>query len=119
MGDGGGDIAEKGFVFILFDEGKCLIVDEICGVIIAFESGVRFWIVGVFIGFEFPLSTEGGVVDRYLAIIIPEVGGVEVMGNSLAVVAKPSGESLFKGFACGAWSAQAPFAKPACRITLL
>ena len=119
MGNGGGDIAEKGFVFILFDEGKCLIVDEISGVLVAFESGIGFWIVRVFIGFEFPLGTECGVVDGYFAIVIPEVGGVEVMGNCLAVVAKPSGESLFKGFACGARPAKAPFAKPACRITLL
>jgi hypothetical protein len=111
--NGGGNVTEKRAVFVRADEGAGLFGDQIGGVDLAGERRVGGGGGEVGAGGEFLVRGEFGVADLDVALVVPEVRGVEVVGDGLAVVAVKTIEALLERHAVGAGSAEAPFAETA------
>src|SRR5207247_577098 len=93
--------------------------DQIRRIILAGESRIALGIAGICASGQFLMGRKIGVGQSDAAVVVPDVGGIIVVGAPLAVVAEEAIETLLERVARGTRPAQSPFAKRAGGVTLL
>ncbi len=109
----GGPVEKEGLVLVVAGEFQRGIGDEIRRVLIALKALVGLRFRRVFVRTQRVVRGEGRVVESDRLVVVPKVGGIEIVRHALAVVAEPAVKALLQLRPAGGRPAEAPLAEAA------
>ena len=106
-------VEKEGLILVVAGEFQRGIGDEIGRVFIALEALVGLRLRRVFVRAQRVVRGEGRVVEVDGFVVVPKVGGIEIVSHALAVVAEPAVKALLQLGSSGGGSTEAPLPEAA------